>query len=63
MPIYVVKTEQFGNVLLDCTNIKQARKWAKQRFGVKHPGSVWRQHQYVRCPKCECKPCCCEGET
>jgi len=57
--IYVVRTEKFGNVLLDCKNIGQARKWARERFGVSNPECVSRQRTYKRCSVCDSKPCVC----
>ena len=60
--LYSVKTERFGNVLLDCENIKQAREWAKKRFGVKVPSLVRRVQTYTRCEACDSAPCCCEDE-
>jgi len=57
--LYAVRTEQFGLVLLSCENIRQAREWARKRFGVKVPSEVWAVVKYRRCDSCDSKPCCC----
>ena len=57
--LYSVKTARFGVVLLDCVNIKQAREWARTRFGAKVPSLVRRVQSYKRCEWCDSKPCCC----
>ncbi len=40
-------------------NIARARAWAKKTHGVKRPQDTVRTRKYVRCPKCDGKPCCC----
>lgn len=61
MPLYEVRTRDFGNILVDADDIKAARKLAKERFKVRNPAQVRRAGSYVRCEVCDSAPCCCEG--
>jgi hypothetical protein len=59
MPLYSVRTERFGSVLLMCEDIGQARKWARDRFGA-GPECVSRAPtDRPLCPACDSRPCCC----
>lgn len=62
MPIYIVKTNEFGEVQLEWPDIATARKDAKRRFGV--PSSdVRRAETYRRCESCDSAPCCCPSRS
>jgi len=59
---YIVTTDRFGDVSFYATDIKDARRDARVRFGVKNPKLVRRETAYTTCDTCSCSPCCCEGK-
>lgn len=56
---YAIRTEQFGVIHLEADSIAEARKEARQRFGV-GPRGVWRVYrERPFCEVCDSRPCCC----
>lgn len=47
---YIIKTEKFGNVTVECDNVGQAMSWARKRFGV-GPEGVSRRYSLTRVGK------------
>ncbi len=61
---YEIETKRFGLLLIEVDGgISEARRIARKRFGVRHPGSVRRHVNYRLCQWCESKPCVCERKV
>jgi hypothetical protein len=56
---YTVTTDRFGDVSFYATDIKDARRDARLRFGIKNPKLVRRTTEYTTCTTCSSAPCCC----
>lgn len=54
---YVVKT-RFGEINVAWSNIAEARRDARRRFGV-GPECVTPARDYNHCDDCDSAPCCC----
>ena len=59
MPLYVVRTKRFGNILIEADDIKKARAHARTAFKVRNPEMVRRSEPYKHCDDCDSAPCCC----
>lgn len=59
MSRYLVTTEKFGEVSIEATDIKDARRDARRRFNITNPKLVRRAHTYTTCDVCSSAPCCC----
>ena len=58
MPIYIVRTEDYGDIRKRDDDITAARQWAKRALGVA-PSAVSLEHNYRFCDACQSQPCCC----
>jgi len=50
---------RFGVIVIKAYGIEDARRDARQRFGVRAKTAVRRHHYYELCEACDSKPCCC----
>lgn len=65
MQRYIVQTDRFGDVSILADDIKDARKDARRRFGIKNPRLVRRAaaESATTCNGCQSRPCCCAKES
>lgn len=58
MPVYIVRTEEYGELRKLDDNIAAARRWAKRAF-PRQAVQVTREYRRQFCDRCHSAPCCC----
>lgn len=59
MPVYIIRTQTYGDIRKIEESIKAARAWAAKAFPRGELVNVSREYKNSYCDSCECAPCCC----
>lgn len=59
MPVYIIRTRDYGDIRKIEDSIKSARAWAATAFKRGEVSAVVREYKNSYCDECECAPCCC----